>query len=491
MDGNFTQSPTGSLKIDIGGTTPGTQHDQLRVFAGTAAGTGVATVAGSLNVNFVNGFVPVHNQFFQIMTCQNGCNGQFTNITGVNVAPDRILIPGYGPNATSLITTQISGGINPPVLTRVRLVGGNTLISGTYTGAPNTTYLITLNTGCGATGQTNLQSRVVTTDSSGAAQYTVVLIFRALAIGTAVSARATDNNNMTSNPSNCLIVPPPYLTADFDGDRKTDLSIYRPTLGQWWFQESSDNAVAAVRVFTFGTATDKIVPGDYDGDSKTDIAVWRPASGEWFVLRSSNLTYSSAPFGLPTDTPAPADFDGDGLWDLGIYRPSQSTWYINKSSGGVDIVPWGLSTDVPQPADYDGDGKADIAIFRPSGGSGQAEWWVLKSTGGVLTTAFGSSTDKPVPADFTGDGKTDIAVWRQSNGEWFVLRSEDFSYYSVPFGLNGDRPVVGDYDGDGKADVAIFRPLQATWYVQRSTAGIMIQQFGLSTDMPVPSAYVP
>ena len=104
---------------------------------------------------------------------------------------------------------------------------------------------------------------------------------------------------------------------------------------------------------------------------------------------------------------------------------------------------------------------------------------------------FGTSTDRQVPGDYTGDRKADIAIWRPSTGEWYVLRSEDFSYYSVPFGSTGDLPVPGDYDGDDKFDTAIFRPSTATWFVDRSTAGILIQNFGLPTDLPLPYTFVP
>ncbi len=274
---------------------------------------------------------------------------------------------------------------------------------------------------------------------------------------------------------------------DFDGDNKTDISIFRPSNGSWWWQRSSDGLVPAVQ---FGSSSDKVVAADYTGDNKTDVAFWRPSTGEWYILRSENFTYFSVPFGQNNDVPAPADFDGDNKADFAVFRPSNSTWFIQKSAGGFDIIGFGTTGDKPVVGDYDGDAKADIAIFRPAVSGG--EWWIRRSTNGsVLALQFGASTDRPVQGRYTADNKTDIAFWRPASGTWYVMRSEDFSFYAVPFGISTDIPVPGDYDGDGRFDNAVFRPSSANWFIDRTTAGTLIQQFGLTTDLPVPNAYVP
>lgn len=270
---------------------------------------------------------------------------------------------------------------------------------------------------------------------------------------------------------------------DFDGDRKTDVSIFRPAPGQWWYLRSSD---AGNRVFQFGVSTDKIVPADFTGDGKTDLAVWRESTGEWFILRSEDNSYFSVPFGTSGDLPAPSDFDGDGKADIAVFRPSGRTWYILNSTGGTRIQQFGIAEDKPVAADYDGDGKTDIAIFRPS----TSQWWISKSTGGTVVFQFGQAGDKTVQADYTGDGKTDIAVWRPASGEWFVLRSENSSYFSIPFGTNGDLPAPGDYDGDGKTDFAVFRPSNRVWYKLQSANGFEAITFGIDSDIPIPNAFV-
>jgi hypothetical protein len=273
---------------------------------------------------------------------------------------------------------------------------------------------------------------------------------------------------------------------DFDGDGKTDVGIFRPSDGSWWYLRSLDSQF---RVYAFGTGTDIITPGDFTGDNKADIAVFRPETGFWFIQRSEDNSFFSFPFGTTGDVPAPADYDGDGKTDAAVFRPSSATWFILNSNGsGTSIVQFGSSEDKAVPADYDGDGKADIAIFRPSDGS----WWYLQSSNAQFKVyRFGVGTDKPVQGDYTGDGKADIAIFRPSTGEWFFQRSEDNSYYSVPFGAAGDIPAPGDYDGDGKFDTAVFRPASADWFVQRSTAGILITNFGATGDRPVPGALVP
>ncbi len=281
----------------------------------------------------------------------------------------------------------------------------------------------------------------------------------------------------------CSVTPQSSAKFDFDGDSKTDISIFRPSLGEWWYLRSSD---LGNRAYQFGASSDQIVPADYTGDGKTDIAFFRPSNGEWFILRSEDNSFYSFPFGTNGDIPTPGDFDGDGKADPAIFRPSNATWFILNSGGGTTIQTFGANGDKPTVDDFDGDGKDDLAIYRPA----SSQWWQFRSTQGVVALQFGSAGDKTVAADYTGDGKADVAFFRPSTGFWFVLRSEDSSFYSFPFGTNGDSPVPGDYDGDGRTDPAVFRPSNNTWFKQQSTSGFEAITFGIANDLPVPGAFV-
>ncbi len=264
---------------------------------------------------------------------------------------------------------------------------------------------------------------------------------------------------------------------DFDGDAKADVSVFRPSNGAWYLQQSQ-NGFSGI---SFGQAADKITPADYDGDGKTDVAVYR--SGTWYLQRSS-LGFTGIAFGSPTDTPVPADFDGDGKAELAVFRQSNGAWYIyNLATSQTSGASFGTSEDKPVPADYDGDGKADLAVFRPSTGT----WYLQRSSLGFTGIAFGASEDKPVPADFDGDGKADVAVFRPSSSTWYLNRSQ-LGFTGIAFGAPGDQPAAADYDGDGRADVAVFR--SGTWYLQRSTQGFTGVAFGAPNDQPVSGAFV-
>ncbi len=274
-------------------------------------------------------------------------------------------------------------------------------------------------------------------------------------------------------------VPSRAKYVDFDGDGRTDVSVFRPSDGNWYIHRSGDNGMTAMN---FGIATDRIRPGDYDGDGKTDIAVNR--DGTWFLMKSRD-GFAAVSFGIAGDIPQVGDYDGDAIDDVAVFRPSDATWYMQKSSGGFATLPFGISTDKAVAADFDGDGKTDPAVFR------NGDWWIAKSTGGTQTVNFGLGTDRPVVGDYDADGKVDIAVWRPSTGIWFYIRSSDGGVGSANFGISTDIPTPGDYDGDGRSDLAIYRPSEGRWYLLNSTSGFRSEAFGLSTDQPIPSGIVP
>jgi uncharacterized repeat protein (TIGR03803 family) len=268
--------------------------------------------------------------------------------------------------------------------------------------------------------------------------------------------------------------------ADFDGDHRADLGIFRPVTGGWYIVRSSTGAGTGM---LWGRVGDVPVPADYDGDGKADVAVFRPSSGAWYVVRSSTAQATGTVWGGVEDIAVPGDYDGDRKADLAVFRPSTGGWYIVRSSTGQGTgLLWGASGDIPVPADYDGDGRTDIAVYRPS----TCAWYIVRSSTGAGTGYFwGSPGDTPIAADFDGDAKADIAVFRPNSGVWYVLGSTGKMQEFV-WGAPYDHPVLGDFDGDGKADVGVFRDFTGTWYIIQTSTGMGIGVlWGTAGDKPV------
>jgi hypothetical protein len=291
---------------------------------------------------------------------------------------------------------------------------------------------------------------------------------------------------------------------DVDGDRRADLTVFRPINRTWYSLKSA----GGVDYRVWGLATDIPAEADFDGDGKTDIAVWRPApAGEagFYIIGSDTGAIRFVPFGQAGDDPTiVGDYDGDGRADPAVYQSgvgSGQSFFFHRGTrlnpdGNTTYTPWGIGGDNAVRGDFNADGRADFAVFRPSEG----RWYVRSAGDGLVSSMqFGVGGDVPVSADFDGDGQSDIAVYRPSDGIWYIHRSATGSIMYERFGLSTDTAVPADYDGDGKADVAIWRVpqhfgsaliLPAYFYILGSANGFSVVNWGVGGDLPAASFQV-
>jgi len=219
-------------------------------------------------------------------------------------------------------------------------------------------------------------------------------------------------------------------TCDFNNDGMTELYFF--SAGSW-----TVNGISGTT--SYGQAGDITTPADYDGDGKTDYSVFRPGTaGKFWIKGQPGVDY-----GQTGDIPVPADYDGDGKADCAVYRPGASgKFWIHNQPGIV----YGQTGDIPVPGDYNADGKIDPAVFRP--GTGQ---WLINGQTTVSALVTPASGDIPCPGDYFGDGKTHPGIYRPSTHTLYKYNSGTVTTatitgsgkpYNLPYAIRQAFPAL-------------------------------------------------
>ena len=95
INSNYIQTTTGSLDIELGGTTAGSQYDQLGV-------SGTATLGGQLDVCLIDNFQPALGNTFRVLTFASS-SGNFGFYNGIVLGNRLLLDPAL--NSTNLTLT--------------------------------------------------------------------------------------------------------------------------------------------------------------------------------------------------------------------------------------------------------------------------------------------------------------------------------------------------------------------------------------------------
>ena len=211
VEGDYTQTSTGTLGVQLEGTAAGMNFSQLVV-------TGMATLAGSVNVTLLDQYLPGTNTSFEIMTF-GSASGNVTSYNGtslsngltlrpIRTATDLTLTTGTVPTADLAVSVKASAG-------QVTL-GGNVTYTVTLTNnGPNDAQAVALTDSLpsGAV----VVSAMATTGSPTTSGGTVTLDLDTLA------DQATDTLTIVATPSTAGTFA--------DAASVTDIDPFDPTLG--------------------------------------------------------------------------------------------------------------------------------------------------------------------------------------------------------------------------------------------------------------------
>jgi hypothetical protein len=282
---------------------------------------------------------------------------------------------------------------------------------------------------------------------------TDIVVFRQ-STNTFYTLNSLENNitgNLFGTGSGDIIV---NNIGDFDGDGRADpllLKLDDNSVVTWLILQTGTNTLRTESWGQFAPfGTDAVTAADYDGDGKLDIAVFRRSTGVWYIIESSTGNTRAEMWGTAGDLPVIGDYDGDGKADLCVVRGEGAVliWYIlNSSNGQAQIFQWGAAGSDSIffffPIDVDGDGKQDLMVNRIV--SGQRVFFVRRSSDGQpYYLRWGASSYMPLFGDYDGDGKTDFVARRPFSGvyRWFIFQSSTQTQRVVDFGQSLDQRVA-------------------------------------------------
>jgi len=278
-----------------------------------------------------------------------------------------------------------------------------------------------------------------------------------------------------------------FATADFNGDGKTDLAVWRsepPNFieerlyvllgnGDGSFQDPAPVSAPAPSRPGSSLGHLPVVAADFNGDGKTDLA----AAGMVYLGNGNGTFQTAQPFDAGPFTAtglAVADLNGDARLDLVAVNGASAagtgagaTVQVLLGNGDGTFGPRadygfgpgfaGSTIDMVVAGDFTGDGKTDVVVnlfffggrallFRNNGDGtfGAAE---------LLVSGFTLSTT----ADVDGDGNLDLvgtdgAQIRLLLGDGGGAFPRETRYDA------GDQPIrvlLEDFDGDGNPDLAV------------------------------------
>lgn len=171
----------------------------------------------------------------------------------------------------------------------------------------------------------------------------------ALSTGSGWQASVWSGGPVPVDEWNVVAIPNQCFAADFNGDKKTDVSCSNGVNGTWntglstgsgWITAAwSGGPVVPLPM------TQQCLSGDLNGDGKADLACWTGEGGGWGIGISTGSGWQGSIWSggpVPVDewnvVPVPeqcftGDFNGDGLTDVACYSGAGGVWNVALSSG--------------------------------------------------------------------------------------------------------------------------------------------------------------
>ncbi|MBF3377050.1 hypothetical protein ISU90_08675 [Leptospira borgpetersenii serovar Balcanica] len=306
-----------------------------------------------------------------------------------------------------------------------------------------------------------------------------------------------------------------FLVGDYNGDGRTDISLYDSRSGKWFVGENHRNPNKTdplyfqmqwklYKVFTAPEQTlfghDRF-SGDFNGDGFSDFLIFDRSNGEWTLGETGDGTinfkiWSRTPQFKPVTRWIQGDFNGDGRTDIGFFSANDGKFWIGEST--QNGFRYKIYSDLSYGPDQDRILKTPLPKDEVKIVSGRTSFSASNNTKTILLSYkydgnLNSGKGELVfPGCFTSDDCSASPellifnrkdnVWNLKQGNTFTQRvNTSFSPQSSVFSpLNGkpDR-----YSNNTKDEVLFYKKQGTTnqFFVMKHTNGTAFDVLNVAT----------
>lgn len=187
---------------------------------------------------------------------------------------------------------------------------------------------------------------------------------------------------------------------------------------------------------------------DFNGDGRDDLAIFRPSEGRWSVRLVTNVY-----LGQGGDIPVPVDLAGNGTDRPAIFRPSQGLWSVYRTTrvyfGSEGDVPIGKGGDNPSSPSYD-------YVVRPGDGADLERALESDAYRSVFVPAGDYTVSDPITVDnvkqITGEAANAVQIYLNGSA-YLALASAGCTVEKLTVNNGGFTNIGNIYIGGGSITV--------------------------------------
>ncbi|MGL4370913.1 MAG: FG-GAP repeat domain-containing protein, partial [Spirochaetota bacterium] len=252
-----------------------------------------------------------------------------------------------------------------------------------------------------------------------------------------------------------------FLGGDFNGDGRSDVSIYDARSGKWYVGSHSRDAqngfIITWKLYREFTAPEAALfandrfSGDFDGNGFSDFLMLDRDSGKWILGETGEdtirfITWSALPSAVKAEDITrwlQGDFNGDGRTDVGFYCKSDGNFWVGEAT------PSGFRYRIYNNMSYGPDadtvlGSAPLPHNDVTLEQGKA--YVATSPVTAITYQFNANAykgygEQVFAGSFSAEGKAELLVYKGKEDQFYIQKSDS--------SLNAVGSTSSDLDTDG------------------------------------------